>query len=105
MLFATIRYRRDVATTIAFMCTRVRAPDEDDYGKLKRLLKYIRGTLYLPLILEVDDLRLISWWVDASFATHPDCKGHTGAMMSLGKEAVSAMSKKQKINTKSSTES
>ena len=84
-LFATIRYRRDVATTVAFLCTRVREPDEDDWGKLKRLLKYTRGTLYLPLTLEVDDLRLISWWVDASFAIHPDCKGHTGAMMSLGK--------------------
>ena len=105
LLFATIRYRRDIATAVAFLCTRVRDPDEDDWGKLKRVLKYIRGTLYLPLTLEIDDMRLISWWVDASFAVHPDCKGHSGAMMSMGRGAIMAMSKKQKINTKSSTES
>ena len=34
-----------------------------------------------------------------------DCKGHTGAMMSLGKGATLSYSAKQKINTKSSTES
>jgi hypothetical protein len=36
--------------------------------------------------------------------THWDCKGHTGIMMSLGKGAVISKSSKQKINTKSSTE-
>ena len=50
-------------------------------------------------------MSVIQWWVNASFDTHPDYKGHTGAMMSLGKGAVMAMSKKQKNNTKSSTES
>ena len=33
-----------------------------------------------------------------------DCKGHMGAMMSLGKGAVISYSGKQKLNTKSSTE-
>ena len=36
--------------------------------------------------------------------THKDCKGHTGAMMSLGGGAVISSSQKQKMNTKSSTE-
>ena len=60
--------------------------------------------LYLPLVLEIDNLRLISWWVDASFAIHPDCKGHTGGMMSMGKGTILEKSRKQKINAKSSTE-
>ena len=84
-LFATIRYRRDISTTVAFLCKHVRELDEDDWGKLKHLLKYIRGTIYLPLTLEIDHTNIIKWWVDASFAVHPDCKeGHTGAMMSMG---------------------
>ena len=49
-------------------------------------------------------MRLISWWVDACFTVHPDCKGHTGAMMSMGQGAILALSKKQKINAKISTE-
>jgi hypothetical protein len=36
--------------------------------------------------------------------THDDCLGHTGATMSLGKGSIIGMSKKQKINTRSSTE-
>jgi hypothetical protein len=47
---------------------------------------------------------VIKWWVDASFATQDNCRGHTGATMSLGKGSVIGMSKKQKINTHSSME-
>ena len=105
LLFVTMRCRRDIQTAVAFLSTRVKEPDEDDWGKLKRLLKYLWGTLYLPLILEIDNLNVIKWWVDASYAVHPDCKSHTGVMMSLGKGAISSMSRKQKLNTKSATES
>jgi hypothetical protein len=52
--------------------------------KLKRLLKYIRGTINMPLILKADSLNIVKWWFDASYATHGDCKGHTGATMSMG---------------------
>jgi hypothetical protein len=58
----------------------------------------------LPLILRADRLNIIKWWFDASFATHDDCRGHTGATMSLVKGSIIRMSKKQKINTRSSTE-
>ena len=35
---------------------------------------------------------------------HYDCRGHTGAMMTLGGGTVSSFSRKQKLNGKSSTE-
>jgi hypothetical protein len=102
--FATARARKDIQHTVAFLTTRVKSPDEDDWTKLKRLLKYIRGTIYMPLILRADSLNIVKWWVDASYATHGDCKGHTGATMSMGKGSITVISKKQKINTRSSTE-
>jgi len=43
-------------------------------------------------------------WVDASFSTHCDMMSHTGGVMSLGKGVICASSKRQRINTKSSTE-
>jgi hypothetical protein len=45
--------------------------------------------------------------VDASFAVHPDFKSHTGAAMHFGDGdgAVQSVSRKQKLNTRSSTES
>jgi hypothetical protein len=103
LLFACHRARKDIHTAVAFLTTRVRTPDEDDWLKLKRVLRYIRSTIYLPLILRADNLNVIKWWVDVSFTTHDNCRGHTGWTMSLGKGSMTSMSKKQKINTRSST--
>jgi hypothetical protein len=105
LIFASARARKDIQTTIAFLTTRVRNPNEDEWGKLRRLMRYIKGTIHLPLILRADNLNVIKWWVDASFTTHDDCRGHTGGAMSLGKGSITGASKKQKINTQSSTES
>jgi hypothetical protein len=44
LLFTANRARRDIQTAVSFLATRVKAPDEDDWGKLIRVLKYINGT-------------------------------------------------------------
>ncbi len=69
-----------------------------------RLLEYIKGTLKDVLTLKADDLHVIKWYVDASFAVHADFKSHTGASMTYGSGAPITMSRKQKLNTRSSTE-
>jgi hypothetical protein len=82
----------------------VRCPDEDDWGKVKRLLGYLKGTLHMPLVLLVDSLTLSRGWVDAAYAVHHNCRGHTGAGMSFRQGMAMIYSRKHKINTKSSTE-
>jgi hypothetical protein len=52
-LYATKQARPDTCTAITFLTTRVRAPDKDDWSKLTHLMKYIRGTRDLPLILHL----------------------------------------------------
>ena len=104
LLFVTTRCRRDIQTAISFLTTRVKAPEEDDWGKLRRVLKYLHGTVYLPLTMDASEMRLVKWWVDAAFALHPDYRSHSGAVLSLGKGSVISMSRKQKLNTRSSTE-
>ena len=84
LLYLGMRARPDIQTAVAFLTTRVSAPDVDDYGKLIRLTKYLRDTQDLPLTLEADGSGIIRWWIDASFAVHPDMKSHTGATMSMG---------------------
>ena len=78
-------------------------PDEDNWVKLRCVLRYLKQNPSLPLILEADDLRVVNWHVDASFAVHEDMKSHTGGTMSVGKGSVIATSHKQKIDTRSST--
>ena len=104
LLYASMRVRRDIQTTVAFLTTRVKSPGEDDWGKLKRVLKYLNGTRHLHLTLSVDSLSSIKWYIDGSHQIHDDCRGHTGSLMTLGHGAISSTSRKQKINTKSSTE-
>ena len=55
--------------------------------------------------LEANGLECMSIYVDASYATNMDKKGHNGDLISLGKGIIYSESSKQKINTKSSTES
>jgi hypothetical protein len=90
---------------VAFLTTRVQRPDEDDWGKLKRVLKYLRSTRSLCLTLFADSLTDIRWYVDASHLTHDNCKGHTGSILTFGKGATTSSSNKQKLPSKSSTES
>jgi hypothetical protein len=103
-LFLTKRPRPDISTPVAFCTTRVRKPDEDNWKKLQRMIRYLRGSLELPLILSADGTSSIKWWVDGSHGVHYDMRGHTGGMASLGKGALMPTSIRQKINTRSSTE-
>ena len=74
-----------------------RDPDEDDWGKLKRVIKYLKGTRHMKLTLTVDNMNTVSWWVDASYGVHMDCKGHTGMMISLGKGAAMSFLRSHKF--------
>ena len=105
LLFASKRARPDLQTSVAYLCTRVACPDKDDYGKLKKLIEYLRESIHLPLILGWDESGILTWSVDASFAVHMDMRSHTGMALTLGRGALISGSYKQKINTKSSTES
>jgi hypothetical protein len=103
-LFATKRARPDTCTAIAFLQTRVREPDKDDWKKLSHLMKYLRGTKTLPLILGSNGTGILKWWIDAAFAVHPNMRGHSGGGLSLGRGFPIVSSTKQKLNTRSSTE-
>lgn len=84
--------------------THIKKPDADDWGKLKRVLKHLKGTKHMKCILSIEDIYVIRWWVDMSYNMHDDCHCQMGAMMSLGKGEVMSFSMKQKLNVQSSAE-
>ena len=63
-LFATKQARPDIHTSFAFLTTRVICPDETDWNKLLRMMRYLRGTKELPLISSADSTNIVKWWVD-----------------------------------------
>ena len=89
---------------VAFLCTKVKAPTEQDYKKLSKVISYLKETVHLPLVVGADDSGRLTWNIDASFTVHPDCKSHTAACLTLGHSSILSISEKQRINTKSSTE-
>jgi hypothetical protein len=104
LLWVMKRARPDIETAISFLCTRVSRSDECDWGKLKRLLQFLNATLDDVRVIGADDLSSLFTWVDASYAVHHDMKGHTGGAMSFGTGIIHGKASKQKLNTKSSTE-
>jgi hypothetical protein len=51
LLFPAKIARPDLQVAFAYMCTRVKAPTISDYHKLGRTIKYLGGTIFMPLVL------------------------------------------------------
>ncbi len=103
LLFMAMQVRQDIQSAAAILTTRVKTPDEDDWEKLKRVLKYLNGTKYLKLKLSKEDVRLLKWYMDGSHNMHWDCNMHGGVMLTLGKGATTSYLQKVKLNMHSST--
>jgi hypothetical protein len=61
---------RHIDVAVAFLTMRVKSPDKDDWGKLKRVLKYLNGKKHLKFTLSVEDLGLLKWYVGELHNVH-----------------------------------
>jgi hypothetical protein len=64
-LFLCKRARPDLQTAVAFLSTRVKSCDKDDYKKLIRMLQFLWATRGDFMTLSADSLHNVRWWVDA----------------------------------------
>ena len=97
----------DVHIVIAILSTRAKEPTESDWAKLVQVMKYLHSAWLFTLTITAQDILVIKWTVDASSAVHPDFKSHTGGNLHFGgilMGSIVSLSRKQKLNTKSSTE-
>jgi hypothetical protein len=104
LLFVAKQARPHILLAISFLTTRVKDPDEDEWKKLLRVLGYLADTLDYCLTLTCTGLDKLTWYIDGSYASHMDMKGQSGAVLVTGDCAVLFKSSKQKVNTRSSTE-
>jgi hypothetical protein len=51
LLFAAKRARLDLQVEVAYLCTRVKSPNQSEYCKLTRAIRYLRVTIFIPLVL------------------------------------------------------
>ena len=85
------------------MC--IQAPSVDDWNKLVCYMQYVKLAQDDVLTLSADNLHVNKWFLDASFAVHPDFRLHTGAVMTCREGAVQLLLTKQKLNRRSLCES
>ena len=57
------------------------------------------------MTLEADNHNNLYWYIDTSFTAHLGIKSYAGSVFTLGKGCISRSSTKQKINSRSTTES
>ena len=103
-LYASKQARPDTCTAVAFLTTIVPSPNVDNWSNMVYMMRYTRVTRTLPLILSANGSGILKWWVDASFAVHPNMQGHSGGVLSLGVQIPHYDFHKIKLNICSSTE-
>ena len=52
---------QDINTEVKFFTKRAKEPEKYDWGNIKRIMKYIKGTRILKLTLIIDDMSIIKW--------------------------------------------
>jgi hypothetical protein len=105
LLYLAKRTRPDILLPISFLSTRVHCPVSDDVNKLRRILSYLSGTIDYGIILKPGNQPCLTASIDASYGVHTDGKSHSGFTLSYGDGNILAQSTKQKLVSKSSTES
>ena len=105
LLYLAKRTRPDMLLLCSFLTTRVSCSTEEDQLKLLRGIRYLNKTQDLCLTLSTSNPIEVVAFTDASFGIHANFMSHTGATITLGGGPVFAKSSKQRLVTKSSTES
>ena len=99
------RVRPDLLTSTSWCASRVLSPTEEDEKKLDKIMGYLFATKDRGTILCIGGKMELRAYVDASYAVYQDAKSVTGVVIMLGDAVVYVKSSKQKIVTRSSTES
>jgi Reverse transcriptase (RNA-dependent DNA polymerase) len=98
------RVRPDIHTSVSWCASRVLNPTKGDENK-DRILQYLLNTINQKLILRIGNEMVLRAFVDASFGLYEDGKSVTGVVIMIGNAIICVKSGKQKILTRSSTES
>ncbi len=108
MIMFVVRTRPDIAYSVNRMAMRTSKATEKDIKSLRRIAAYLRQTKHLELVYSKGTgAPALYAYSDASFISHSDGKSHMGFCIGYGSKSgfFYARSAKQKMVTRSSTES
>ncbi|CAA7042103.1 unnamed protein product [Microthlaspi erraticum] len=97
--------RPDIQYAVNFICQRMHLPTVSDFHLLKRILRYIKGTINFGMHIKKDKELTLHAFCDSDYA---GCKqtrrSTTGFCTMLGSNLISWSAKRQQTVSKSSTE-
>ena len=90
---------------VSVLASKVKKATGQDRGRLDRVFYYLFATKDMVMKFKCGGSISFEAFVDASWAVHDDCHGRTGLVLMMAGCAIGAWSYKQKMVTRSSTES
>lgn len=106
LLYLSTNSRPDISTSVALLSQRVNNPRDIDLNEVKRVIRYLLGTINLKLRMssseEAESIRIFS---DADWAeSKSDRKSHSGLFFEMNGGAIAWNCRKQEIVSLSSAE-
>ena len=103
--YAAIATRPDLSVAVGMLSQHMRNPSHEHWSGVKRVLRYIRGSIDFGLRFTYSDEFVLSGFADADWAGCVDTRKSTsGEFFKLGNNPISWRSKKQSIVALSSCE-
>jgi histone deacetylase 1/2 len=97
--------RPDISFSVNKVCQFLHAPTTSHFGAVKRILRYLQGTLSLGLKIGQSKSTMVSAFSDADWAGCPDDRRSTGGFaVFFGSNLISWCAKKQATVSRLSTE-
>jgi ribonuclease HI len=107
LMYLAISTRPDIRYAVDYVAQRSSNPSDRDVRAVKRIFRYLRGTMELGLIyrrVKENNAFKLQIYTDAAFDVNENSKSQTGYLIKLGDCTIYATSKKQPIIAQSSCE-
>jgi histone deacetylase 1/2 len=97
--------RPDLAFSVNKVCQFLHAPTTAHWSAVKRILRYVKGSMNIGLYISKSDSKLVSAFSDADWAGDTDDRRSTGGFaVYFGPNLISWSARKQPTVSRSSTE-
>lgn len=105
LMYLAIATRPDIAHAVSYLSQFNNNPGQPHWNAVKRLMRYLKGTMSTCLVYEQETEPKIIGYADANWGNDTDDRrSYTGFIYFLAKGAISWTSKKQPTVTLSTTE-